>query len=55
MVPVDGERPLVAGHVGVHVAGVDVVHHDVRARVCGHLALLDAGERGPADLGHEVG
>ena len=46
---------LVAGHVGVHVAGVDVVHHDVLSLALGQLPLLDPAESAPAHLGGHVG
>ena len=37
------EIHLVAGHVRVDVAGVDVVHHDVLPGVAVHHPLLDPG------------
>merc|ERR1712176_1504595 len=39
--PVNSERPLVAGHVCVHVARMDMVNHDVLPGVSIHHPLLD--------------
>ena len=44
--PVNSERPLVARHVCIHPARVDVIHHDVLPGVAIHLPLLDPRSRG---------
>ena len=44
--PVNSERPNVTRQVCVHVARVDVVHHDVLPGVAVHHPLLDPGSRG---------
>ena len=51
---VHAQVALVARHVRVHVAGVDVVDHDVLPRVGLHHPLLDPGQGTPAYLGHKV-
>merc|ERR1719507_2215134 len=47
---VDGQRPLVAGHIGVNVARVDVVHYNVLPSIRVHLALVDPAKCAPANL-----
>ena len=39
-----------ASHVGVNIAGVDVVHNYVSSGVLGKLSLLDTREGTPSNL-----
>ena len=47
---VNGEWSFVAGHVGVNIAGVDVVHNYVSSGVLGKLSLLHTREGAPSNL-----
>ena len=42
---VHSEGPLVAAHVSVHKAGVDMIHHNVRSGVFVHHPLLDPEDK----------